>query len=372
MKHQQKQLRNIGDGRMNNQLRLGLFLALAFVMSTGFAQSFYGFASYQDYLNNYYGQSAYQAPAQNPAQIRSVVYTPYTTPNNTPTTVAAITAQPRNTDPYNGFPSYQAYLDNFYGGQNVPSPSVDPCGFAQTMSIFVSPNNDCAPVNPQINPQINPQRTNVADTTTPFNGYPSYQAYLDAFYANQGAPAVTTPPATTPAVNTSATSGYYGYNSYEEYLQAFYALNNTGSATTSSSGTSPSGYNVDYTVTQTSTAPPRTTSPTTPEPQQPSTNVSGYFDFVIGQAYQFSNGLIMTVETLTDSRCPQGVQCVWQGNIASTVRLEKDAEDERVNVSIVEGQQAPRIVVENASVQFVGLGEIVDNTDTLKAYIIIN
>ena len=95
-------------------------------------------------------------------------------------------------------------------------------------------------------------------------------------------------------------------------------------------------------------------------------------DFVIGQAYQFSNGLIMTVETLNDSRCPQGVQCIWQGDIAATVRLEKDTEDRRVNVSIIEGQQAPQIVVDDASVQFVGLGENVDNANTLQAYVILN
>jgi len=228
MKHQMRHLRNIGDGRMKYSLRLSLFLALALFMSTAFAQ-FYGFASYQDYLNNYYGQSAYQSP-QNPSQIRSVVYTPYTAPVTT--TPAAITTNP-NTSPYNGFASYQDYLDNFYAGQNVPSPSVDPCGFAQTMSIFVSANDDCAPAN-----------TSRATTpsTTAFNGYPSYQAYLDAFYAGQTTS--TTPQQTTPPASGSVTSGYYGYNSYEEYLQAFYAMNNTSAPSTST--TSPSGYDVNF------------------------------------------------------------------------------------------------------------------------------
>lgn len=358
MKYSNKGLPEIGDRRMVQVLRLSLVTLLAFLISNGAAQSFNGFASYQAYLDNYYGQSAYQSAYQTPTPIRTVTYTPNTTTTpyytqNTRQTVQTI--QTNNTSPYNGFASYQDYLDNFYAGQNVPSPSVDPCGFAQTMSIFVSPNNDCAPVN---NARI---VTQPVATTTAFNGYPSYEAYLDAFYAGQVAPQQTTPQQTTAPVNNSVTSGFYGYNSYEEYLAAFYAVQNTTPPATT---TPNSGYNVNYTVTQ-------TTPPAAPTPE-PSSNVSGYFDFVIGQAYQFSNGLIMTVETLTDSRCPQGVQCVWQGEIAAVVRLELDTEDRRVNISIVNGQQAPQIVVADASVQFVGLGDVVDNANTLKAYVILN
>ncbi len=344
MNNQKRGTQHLGDGRMLQVLRFSLLTLLALLISNGAAQSYNGFASYQDYLNNYYGQSAYQTPTP----IRAVTYTPYTT-----TTSPYTTQQTNTTSAYNGFASYQDYLDNFYAGQNVPSPAVDPCGFAQTMSIFVSANNDCAPVN---TPRVTTQPT----TTTAFNGYPSYQAYLDAFYAGQVAPQQTVPQQTTSPVNTSVTSGFYGYNSYEEYLAAFYVVNNTAAPTT----TPNPGYNVNYTVTQ--TTPPRAPTP------EPSTNVSGYFDFVIGQAYQFSNGLIMTVETLTDNRCPQGVQCVWQGDIAAVVRLEKDSEDRRVNVSIVQGTQAPQIIVDDASIQFVGLGETVDNANTLNTYIIIN
>ena len=370
MKQKTRLIQPLGEVKMLQVLRISLLAISALFMTGGFAQSFNGFASYQDYLNNYYNnpnvqQSPYQTPTyqapvyqtpvyQNPTPIRAVTYTPYTAPvQNTNTQTIA-------TNAYNGFASYQDYLDNFYAGQNVPAPTVDPCGFAQTMSIFVSPNNDCAPVN-----TVTPTRTTT--TTTAFNGYPSYEAYLEAFYA--GTTTSTGPSQqTTPAVNTSVTSGYYGYNSYEEYLQAFYALNNTSAPTTTNPTAPAGGYDVSYTVTQTGNqAPPRTDTQVAP-----STNVSGYFDFVIGQAYEFSNGLIMTVESLSDNRCPQGVQCVWQGDIAAVVRLEKDDEDQRANVSIVQGRQAPQIVVDNASIQFVGLGEKVDNEDTLATYIIIN
>lgn len=315
-------------------------LVLVGLLSGALAQSYYGFASYQDYLNNFYAQnnqrasvSPYSTTASYPQTLPGTLTSPYL-----PTT-RAITTTGGSSDPYNGFSSYQAYLDSYYAGQNVPSPTVDPCGFAQAMSILVSPNN-CAPTT-----RLLPGTSN---TSTAFNGYSSYQAYLDAFYARTGSTQATqqTP---SPSVNNSATSGYYGYNSYNEYLNAFYALNNRGATTAPATN-----YNVDYSVT------------TTP------TSTQGYFDFVIGQPYQFNNGLIMTVETLNDNRCPQGVTCVWQGDIAAQVRLVKDNDIRNVTVSIAEGVQTPQVVVEDTSVQFMGLGDRVNNADTLKTYIVMN
>lgn len=264
---------------------------------------------------------------------------------------------------FNGFASYQDYLDNFYAGQNAPTTSVYPCGYQNILSLLVYGNDNCPP-------QTNVSRsyTQPYTDTTPFNGYPSYQAYLDAFYAGTISPR--TPP------NTSVPNNYYGYNSYNEFIQAVYG---NGTTVGPRSGVLPHNNYYSYgsydafmqAIYGNTTFGPRSgIAPTLPP--TPSTSLSGFFEFSVGQSYQFSNGLVMTVETLNDNRCPQNVQCVWQGDIAATIRLALGNDIRNITVSMVAGAQAPEVVVSNASIQFVGLGQRVNNANTLNAYISMN
>jgi len=313
MKRNKEVAQALRDKSISKVLGIAVITLAALFITSGLAQSFNGFASYQDYLNNYYAQNQ-----QVQSRAATVVPVIRAIPNN-------------NTTPYNGFASYQDYLNNFYAGQNVSNPNAYPCGFQNILSLLVYGNDNCPPNTTA------PRSTNTGFTNTdPFNGYPSYQAYLDAFYAG------TVSPRNLANTNNSSLNNYYAYNSYDEFIRANYGNNNT---LPGRGGTLP------------------------PSNPTPSTSLSGFFEFSVGQTYQFSNGLNMTVETLTDNRCPLNVQCFWQGDIVATVRLAIGNDIRNVTVSMIEGREAPQVVVNNASIQFVGLG---NGANTLNAFVSMN
>ena len=43
----------------------------------------------------------------------------------------------------------------------------------------------------------------------------------------------------------------------------------------------------------------------------------------LNQSVTFPDGLTVTVADINDSRCPQGVQCIWAGEVAVTLTLTK-------------------------------------------------
>ncbi|HTK05397.1 MAG TPA: Gmad2 immunoglobulin-like domain-containing protein [Candidatus Eisenbacteria bacterium] len=63
-----------------------------------------------------------------------------------------------------------------------------------------------------------------------------------------------------------------------------------------------------------------------PAPPAPSEPQKGAFGteatLVVGASVRYPDGLIAKLEKIDDSRCPPDVQCIWQGEIAATLRLE--------------------------------------------------
>ncbi len=446
MKETIKILRDLGVGDMKylKPLPLGLILIALFVSASAIAQTQ---AIYSPYDSSY-GTSA-RSYSQN--NLPRLLASPYTVSSSSYSTHS------RQANSYNGFSSYEAYLEDYNrrNASTLPtrtaaftrtpaSTSTDPCSFAQTLSIIVTANNNCAPIGRQASPSISPDsyptydayfaayqalhggsssqassqpRSQVTSSTpstsaAPYNGYPSYEHYLAAFHAGQVSSSSQTSQQRTAPAQSSGT--YNGYPSYEHYLAAFHAGQVSSSSQTSQQRSVPTQSSGTYNgypsyehylaafragqVSSTTTLPNNsvtsgyygyssyaeylrafnelngsspTTTPRTATVPTP-TSTAGYFDFVVGQSYSFNDGLVMTVQSLNDSRCPQGVACLWQGNINASVRLAKGAEVRDVTVTITDGQQTPQVVVDGSSVQFVGLGERVNNANTLKTYIVMN
>jgi hypothetical protein len=50
---------------------------------------------------------------------------------------------------------------------------------------------------------------------------------------------------------------------------------------------------------------------------------AGGLALMIGQSWRGADGLTLRLRSLdNDSRCPQGVQCVWQGDVAARLTIE--------------------------------------------------
>ncbi|MFA5778241.1 MAG: hypothetical protein WC870_02000 [Candidatus Paceibacterota bacterium] len=63
--------------------------------------------------------------------------------------------------------------------------------------------------------------------------------------------------------------------------------------------------------------------PSTETPIKPVENTAGVFlefgktiTFNLNEKITFSDGLEMTLKEINDSRCPEGVQCIWMGEIS--------------------------------------------------------
>lgn len=41
----------------------------------------------------------------------------------------------------------------------------------------------------------------------------------------------------------------------------------------------------------------------------------------VGESVTYADGLVVKLEAINDSRCPQGVQCIWAGELASVLIL---------------------------------------------------
>lgn len=63
----------------------------------------------------------------------------------------------------------------------------------------------------------------------------------------------------------------------------------------------------------------------TPKPNEPVTPPVAAFGsavtLAVGDSATYDDGLVVRLTEINDSRCPQGVQCVWQGELAPALRL---------------------------------------------------
>jgi hypothetical protein len=67
---------------------------------------------------------------------------------------------------------------------------------------------------------------------------------------------------------------------------------------------------------------PTVSVPATNEPAQPSVAAFGSeVPLKIGASVSYDDGLSVSLEQINDSRCPQGVQCFWQGELAPVLTL---------------------------------------------------
>lgn len=58
----------------------------------------------------------------------------------------------------------------------------------------------------------------------------------------------------------------------------------------------------------------------------------------IGEAVLYPDGLNIMLEKIDDSRCPAGVQCIWAGELAPTIKIQggdiKDAQQLRLGTML--------------------------------------
>lgn len=66
--------------------------------------------------------------------------------------------------------------------------------------------------------------------------------------------------------------------------------------------------------------------PPEPEPSPPPPAAEGR-SLSIGESAAFDGGLIVTLRSIEDSRCPEDVQCVWAGELAAVLAIEAAGPD---------------------------------------------
>lgn len=54
----------------------------------------------------------------------------------------------------------------------------------------------------------------------------------------------------------------------------------------------------------------------------PTTPFGASVNLKISATVTYADGLEVTLEKINDSRCPQGVQCIWAGELAPVLRLQ--------------------------------------------------
>ena len=62
--------------------------------------------------------------------------------------------------------------------------------------------------------------------------------------------------------------------------------------------------------------------PASPAPKATAASFGAPVDLNVGSSVTYEDGLEVTLEKINDSRCPKGVKCVWQGELAPVLRLQ--------------------------------------------------
>ena len=345
-----------------------------------------GYATYEEYLDNFYGGTGNSASTtQTATQITTAqpTYTPTVTPvpvTTTPVSNYSVPNYATNAGTFQGFASYQAYLDNYYAqngaSQTTGSQTATQANTANTfaavtpVTVYTSQVGANAAVNTTVNTAINTTVNTATTSVGAFQGFASYQEYLDNYYA-QGSSLNTS----TQTQQPTSTDPFQGFGSYDAYLANFQATNGTVTNQNNYSvynvvptqTTQAPNYSVDYSITQ-QQVPNNATiftnlNPQTPfypiTPPQPATppvveNQGDFFDFEVGSSYSPVQGLIVTVLSIQDNRCPANVQCVQAGNITATVELQSASVQRSFQITILPGEE-PSIVVGDTNLSFIGL-----------------
>jgi len=366
--------------------------------ATSTAGAFQGFATYQDYLDNYYSQNntvqnnttSQQAVTTAPAVTPVPVTPTYSVPNYAAPTYAAGTFQ--------GFASYQAYLDNYYaqnGGQANSNQSSQTSTQTTNQAVTTAPSmtSSMTPVTvyttlvgsgtsttPAAQTIVNQAATSNSGA---FQGFASYQDYLDNFYSQNGGFSAATGTTNTQVQQPVETDPFLGFGSYEAYLANFQATSGltTAVGATTSPTTTANNYSVYNVVpTPTTQAPSYAVNysvyqqqlqngytqlsplPVTQPINYPVTTVNtdysqpGFFDFEVGRDYTLFQSVGLKVLSIQDNRCPQGVQCVQAGNIVTTVEIQFANVRRSFTITILPGDE-PTIGVGNTSLRFIGLSD---------------
>lgn len=70
----------------------------------------------------------------------------------------------------------------------------------------------------------------------------------------------------------------------------------------------------------------------------PDSDVAAEGSFVaIGEAVHHGDAVLTPLQVGEDSRCPTGVQCVWQGRLTLLVEVERRGEDRQAWVTLGQG-----------------------------------
>lgn len=301
-------------------------IALTTLLTVSFAAGeYFGFDSYEAYLSNYYSQERIAAsselvniPTRPEARVTVNAVRPKTiqpvtvftaTPNTTNTQVTSVQLEPtlQTTNYYNGFSSYEAYLNNYYatigGSRNVTPEELLPM---QTTT--------CLSADDILKTDVEGQ-------------YLSCDGTLYTVARN---------------IDVAETAPQFSVNYTIQYDQI--------------SETTPDlvGFTPVYVYPEQTPEMPRTE---TVEPVAPVTfkNVQA-LDFEVGNSYTFDSELNLSVLEINDNRCFAGQYCAQAGEVVAKFRIDFRNERNLLTVRLEPGQE-PEInfLLANTSIKFLGI-----------------
>lgn len=249
--------------------------------------------------------------------------------------------------------SYQMYLDRI----NNTVRTIQP------VTVFI-------PTTQTQNQQTNTQNYQ----TQHYNGFSSYEAYLNNYYATVGNARTVMPSDLEPVQTTTCltVSDILKINIEGQYLACdgtLYTLTRNESV-----ATTPARFLLDYSINYQEIAPEVVTPEATvftpvyvyPEVEARTQvvepvpavgfNTVQALEFEVGNSYTFDNGLKLTVLEITDNRCFAGQYCARAGEVVA--RFNVDFRDQRNLLTVtMEPGEEPEVnfLLANTSIKFTGI-----------------
>jgi len=293
---------------------------IATVLSCGFAAGeYFGFDSYQEYLNHYYSQNASNAvlPTIPTTPSTQVAVTPKTIQPVTVFTpaVSTIPVEPRiatvPTQYYNGFASYEAYLNNYYATIGNPR-TVAPANLAPMQTT------SCLTVSDILKTDVEGQFLacdgtlyTVTRNEAAIAAAPKFLLNYSIQYQN-----LVQEPADFDPVRPAPTV-YTPVHVYPDLTPKFETVDPVPA--------------VDFNKVQA-------------------------LDFQVGNRYTFDSGLSLTVLEISDNRCFAGQYCARAGEVVARFTVEFRGEQNLLTVNMEPGEE-PEInfLLANTSIKFTGI-----------------
>ncbi len=293
-----------------SSLVLTAFLSLSFA-----AGEYFGFDSYQAYLNNYYSQQVAQGylPTIPTTPARQIAQSPKTiqpitvfTPATTEQAQQSVATVPVEQNYYNGFLSYQAYLNNYYA-------TIGSISGATPENLEPLQTQSCLSVNDILKTDIEGQ----------------YLACDGTLYT------------VTRNTETAVTAPKFLLNYSIQYERI--------------TEVAPQAEGTIYTPVYVYPELTPKAEVVDPVPAIAFNKIQA-LEFSIGNSYTFENGLKLTTLEINDNRCFAGQYCAQAGEVVAKFRIDFRNEQNLLTVTIEPGEE-PEInfLLANTSIKFTGL-----------------